>query len=93
METIPNHRTTEGIARLRRLNPFGTQRFQTALTKWGRQSRGLEKDAKIGPSCQQKQSDPNWTKYEIIDLVEVKKLEFLNDLNIEDLRDLMQSNV
>ena len=50
-------------------------------TKQGRQSRGSKGDVDIAPSCQQKERDLNWTKYEIIDLVEAKKLEFLNDLD------------
>jgi hypothetical protein len=44
-------------------------------------------DSETGPS--KKERDPNWTKHEILSLVEAKRQEYMDKLAAEDPRELM----
>lgn len=46
-----------------------------------------------GPSRRRKERDPNWSKDEILALVEAKRLEHLEEMEVIDARDLMSTDV
>ena len=46
-----------------------------------------------GPSKRWKEHDPNWTHEEILALVEAKKEEYLEEMEVVDVRDLMATNI
>ena len=46
-----------------------------------------------GPSRRRKERDPNWSREEIMALVEAKRLEHLEEMEVIDARDLMSTDV
>ena len=50
--------------------------------------KGRTNEDDAGPSSKKKR-DPNWSKGEILALIEAKRQEYINEMNVEDVRELI----
>ena len=46
-----------------------------------------------GPTKRRKERDPNWSREEILALVEAKREEYLEEMEVLDARDLMATDI
>ena len=82
----------QGVA-VRRGNNKGKRKCNSASSH----GAGTGQEGSVGegprPSRRRKERDPNWSKEEILALVEAKRLEHLEEMEVIDARDLMSTNV
>lgn len=87
---VPQHANLGGVVRH---NNRGKRKISASTS----QGQTFQQDVTTidggGPSRRRKERDPNWSKEEIMALVEAKRLEHLEEMEVIDARDLMFTDV